>query len=432
MKLSRWNSYISLGEKSGLIYNSLTDSFVAVKETSDDFIHASRGETALFSERFHEQMCVAGALVEDDIDEVKRLEELIYEVDNDDKLFHLIVNPTLDCNLHCWYCYENHVKDSCMNPETIDAVIRLVKSRVEESEHLKYFQLSFFGGEPLLRFNEVVRPLIDRISEICDNRGIKPSVHFTTNAVLIDDDMLSYLKAHNTSFQITLDGGRENHDNTRFSKGKTGTFDTILENIKRLTLAGMYVNLRINYTRKNIDSTSEVADILAGFPTECREHMGVDYQRVWQDSTREDVEEMGEKLKLLKKRLNDKGYKTSDSHLSDYVRSSCYGDKRNELVVNYNGDVFACTARDFTRDNRLGVLSEDGRVVWNEGLREMRMNAKLKKEVCRRCQIAPQCAGGCRTKCLEQSHHDNCNLGYSHEDIENLVLERFEKRYIHA
>ncbi len=49
MKLSRYNSYISLGEKAGLIFNAFTDSFVAVKSSSDGFAKVRNGDITSIS-----------------------------------------------------------------------------------------------------------------------------------------------------------------------------------------------------------------------------------------------------------------------------------------------------------------------------------------------------------------------------------------------
>ncbi len=46
-------------------------------------------------------------------------------------------------------------------------------------------------------------------------------------------------------------------------------------------------------------------------------------------------------------------------------------------MINYNGDVFKCNARDFTSKTRNGVLA-DGAIEWNDTF-EQRMNIKLKK-----------------------------------------------------
>ena len=39
-----------------------------------------------------------------------------------EKILRLTINPTLDCNLRCWYCYEAHNSTSNMNKETMLAI----------------------------------------------------------------------------------------------------------------------------------------------------------------------------------------------------------------------------------------------------------------------------------------------------------------------
>ena len=115
MKLSRWNSYIELGGGKGLVYNSFADRFLVVKDVSGDFVHARAGSIPDLSSGFVNQMKLAGAIVDDCVDEIAEVGKLIEYVDNDDSTFELIINPTRDCNFHCWYCYENHLKGSKMD-----------------------------------------------------------------------------------------------------------------------------------------------------------------------------------------------------------------------------------------------------------------------------------------------------------------------------
>lgn len=428
MKLSRWNSYIRIGEKSGLIYNAFTDSFVVVKEHADDFCYSAVGEIGFFSPIFESQMLSAGALVENDVDEVAALAELIEKVDNDDSFLQIIVNPTLDCNFHCWYCYEEHVKASVMAHSVRNAIVLFIKKRIEE-KNLKYIHMSFFGGEPLMQFDEVAKPLIFDAGEICRERGINMTVHFTTNSYLLTDEMIGFLKNYETSFQITLDGGRDNHNNTRFGERRAPSFDIILRNIRKLSYLGCKVAMRINYTSKVIDSTKEIVEILSGWPDQCRHNICVDYQRVWQDG-RKQQDDTYKKVCKFRRQLNEMGYHTANNRLFDHVRNSCYADKKNELLINFNGDIFACTARDFKPENRLGILLENGDVQWNESICNRRNTSKFSKQKCRNCRIAPICGGGCRTKCMEHSHHDGCNLGYSDKEIDELIMERFEERFM--
>ncbi len=152
MKLSRYNSYISLGEKAGLIFNAFTDSFVAVKSSSDGFAKVRNGDITSISSELQKQLEEAGAVVADDFDEVDALRKRIDEIDNNDSFLLLHINPTLDCNFRCWYCYENHIKGSCMTPETYGNVVKLVKKQNRKATESQISATLFLRGRAATAF----------------------------------------------------------------------------------------------------------------------------------------------------------------------------------------------------------------------------------------------------------------------------------------
>lgn len=85
----------------------------------------------------------------------------------------------------------------------------------------------------------------------------------------------------------------------------------------------------------------------------------------------------------------------------DSVRNSCYADKRNSATINYNGDIYKCTARDFTKANRAGYINEEGELVWENDYLTKRMDVKFKNKPCLTCKIMPLCNGGCSQHALE-------------------------------
>ncbi len=87
---------------------------------------------------------------------------------------------------------------------------------------------------------------------------------------------------------------------------------------------------------------------------------------------------------------------------------SCYADKVNSAVINYNGDVYKCTARDFLKDQREGFINEEGKLVWENGNLERRMSSKFQNPPCLRCKILPICNGGCSQHALENSGKAYC------------------------
>ncbi len=318
-----------------------------------------------------------------------------------------------------------------MPKNIISGIKRYIANHINSNQNLKHISLSFFGGEPLLEFYNVVMPIIEATKELCLPKAINMHVHFTTNAGMFTDEMIAQLKPYNPSFQITLDGGRESHDNTRFFKGKKPSFDLILDNIFKLVEAGLEVLVRINYTHKNIESTKDVIERLNRLDSEKRRLVKVDFQQVWQDRNNDETETATENMiRNFRETLRESKINVTYSRLFNYVLNSCYADKRNEILINFNGDLFACTARDFKPENRMGVLQEDGAVAWENDAANKRMNCRFKKAVCRKCRIAPICGGGCRTKCLEQAHHEQCNLNFTDNKINDIILERFEQYFM--
>lgn len=96
--------------------------------------------------------------------------------------------------------------------------------------------LNWFGGEPLLYFDEIMFPLSKTIKEMTENNGIIFQNSITTNGYLMDKDRIEkFSEIGLNDFQITLDGDEITHNNIRFTKNGGGSFRRIIENINYLS-----------------------------------------------------------------------------------------------------------------------------------------------------------------------------------------------------
>lgn len=86
-----------------------------------------------------------------------------------DRDYSLFLNPTLECNFSCWYCYETHEK-GYMSEKMIEKIKKHIIYMIEKI-HINSLTLSWFGGEPLLYFNEVVYPISLFAKEICEKKS---------------------------------------------------------------------------------------------------------------------------------------------------------------------------------------------------------------------------------------------------------------------
>lgn len=425
MKYSIYNTILPLSERLGLVYCGAGDRFVVYRSELTPLLESLPADRlADEAPGLYAELVKGGGIVPDGEDEFGKLRRLAAEVERSPKSYRLIVNPTVDCNFRCWYCYENHIAGSKMSPETLRRVLLLISDVVEHQAGLETFNLSFFGGEPLLYYDDIVRPVLEHCRRECRRCGVNLFVGFTSNGYLVNDAIIAHLTEDDEqkSFQITLDGNRERHDKTRFPTRGESSYDTILSNIRRLLGCGIEVILRINYTAANILSVREILEDIDTIGEQERKLLSISFHRVWQDRRMSSLPDsvVDETVEMFRKEFRN----VSAAFSIDNLRYPCYADMLNEAVVNFDGNVFKCTARDFSDGNRCGVLAEDGSIVWNEGV-DSRDEAKLGRPVCRSCRLLPLCGGSCSQKAVEAEGMNVCIEGYDSKEMDKAVMQRF-------
>ena len=427
MKASKFNIFF-LYENYQIGYNSYSGEFLYLDPLLYDIYNIGLkkndfNELITVHPEFYDYLINKGFLVNQDLDEFELVKQQSIRIDNDDSLFYLIVNPTMNCNFKCWYCYESHIKDSKMDQNTIDAVINLATNVIQNQKGLKKFIVSFFGGEPLLYFDKVIQPLLIKISSLCANNNINFSSSMTTNGLLINQEMLEVCKEYGLNwFQITLDGNKEQHDKVRFIAEGRGSFDKIVANIKLVAKNNLRANIRINCSADTMKNINEVILDFNDLSDIEKKHINFDLQKVWQEGAK--IENEMSNTRFF---FKDNGYVVSGVTGYDpgTVMGSCYGDKRYQATVNYNGEVFKCTARDFKNGSGEGILNNDGTIIWNEKY-EKRLNSKFKNAPCKECRILPICGGGCTQQALEFEGLDYCVMNFDEDAKIQHVINKFK------
>jgi radical SAM protein with 4Fe4S-binding SPASM domain len=151
---------------------------------------------------------------------------------------------TSGCNSDCTHCFRKTDKNKYILPESklrdiVDFAIR---------SHTK--QISFSGGEFF------THPYAYALLEYCFERGI--SVKVLTNATEID---MAFFEKHRglstLSFQVSVDGVRENHDLRRGA----GKFDSSIANIKKLYELGFSISGKMVMDAQNYKDIVDVLEI---------------------------------------------------------------------------------------------------------------------------------------------------------------------------
>ena len=137
------------------------------------------------------------------------------------KITSAMLVVTHACPLACRYCFVKQEPSKMTLQTAMDAAQFLIKN-AEESGAIP--DINFFGGEPMLMWDEIIVPLTNWIR----NEYQKPfSLGITTNGVLLTPERLNYLKENNIGFLLSIDGAKETQDYNRpFHNGKS-SFDII-------------------------------------------------------------------------------------------------------------------------------------------------------------------------------------------------------------
>lgn len=142
------------------------------------------------------------------------------EIDSKTRTLQLVM--TERCNLKCRYCFET-------NKRNRDLPVRVALEKVEKylciDDDFDGLLIDFFGGEPLLRFDEI-RQIVDFVH----SRQWPKKHHFNvgTNLTLLDEQMKAWLASHRGCLTIStsLDGTKRAHDYNRWS-----SYDDVVKHV---------------------------------------------------------------------------------------------------------------------------------------------------------------------------------------------------------
>lgn len=401
MRSSRYNYIVNDGD-SVIFFNGISESFFRVDPTRkniyQEILNFPDDYSAKFSD-FIARMKNQGFIVDNDTDERGLVVNKMQSMRRPDT-YYMMILPTYQCNLRCWYCIQDH-QDLWMKDETVELIKRRIENRLNDSD-IHHLQLSWFGGEPLMCY-DIVLDITRFAKERAEKMNKDFSCSITTNSTLLTSDRIDALhEAGVSSYQITIDGDRMTHDGIKVMPDGRSAYDIALSNIAYIAHKSRCV-LRFNYTNSNLFPDSIIGDFKERLPEECRENISFFLAKVWQ----EDEDAIDEsKIKSLYSQSNGLGLKTRFS-----LYGMCYVDWTNFECVYPNGYVGLCDNN--PPDENPGRLMPDGTVAWPTKINCGKPAFETESAPCLQCRYHPICGGPCpakRQRMLEHSGRITCQL----------------------
>ena len=150
------------------------------------------------------------------------------------------------CNIECNYCHFPHDPlDMSLEVAlaSIKTLFRVAKKYKTLSVYIKYM-----GGEPLIAFDKIVT-ISTHAKRLAQESNIQLHELIVSNGTILDIEKIKKIKELNINLTISLDG-LEQYNAQRVDITST---KKVLNAINLATKDGLYPNISIVVTQKNID-----------------------------------------------------------------------------------------------------------------------------------------------------------------------------------
>jgi uncharacterized protein len=383
-------------------------------------------EKGSLSEEERETLVEFGFLVQNDEADKQEMLGYIDDLNSGAETFDAVVVLNLDCNLGCKYCFEGARKGKFfMSAETADRFVDFVTSCNLKGKN--EISILFYGGEPLLSIDTVVR-ISDKLRAVAESKKMKYSFSFITNGTLLTKRIVEKLIPLGLAFaSVTLDGPKEVHDAFRPFKTGKGSFDVIVDNIRNVC---QLIDIQIggNYTKENYREFPRLLDFLLETGLTPDKICQVRFDPVVNESAEFAPPDFHDGCMstnepwlfdaniFLREEILKRGFSTQE-----LMPAVCMVERRNSLVVNFDGTLYKCPGLIGRKDYCVGSL-KSGLIDY----RESHCVGNWKNDECLACEYLPLCFGGCRYMKLLQDGTMNgvlCRKDYFDRTLEAFVRQ---------
>jgi uncharacterized protein len=325
----------------------------------------------------------------------------------------MVLNVTNKCNLACTYCYE-YGEDKIVDTEfgsapkfmSEDTAEESVEFLLRESKGQEVAHMTFFGGETLLNF-PVLQKTVAYARRRAAEEGTRIEFSLTTNATLLQPDVIQWLAENDIGVTISIDGPKPVQDGLRVFHNGKGTYDVVLPKIKELLRVhrSRPIGARVTLTQKNMNVleiyrhlTQEIGFWEVGLaPVTTQEHRDYSISPEGKDDMLRQFEELASEWLECALRDEHHGFTNVTDTIEEIHKgvSKAYGCGAGLglMGVATDGEVALCHRFAGSPEHSIGSVSKGvDREKQGKFLEDHHIASKTD---CHTCWARPICSGGC-------------------------------------
>ncbi len=326
----------------------------------------------------------------------------------------LFWETTLRCNARCKHCGSNAGIQQLYEDELTTEEIKRAFKQIANDMDISNTFIDVTGGEPLVR---------EDLCEVMEYATKELGFHWgmTSNGMLLNEKNIEKLKnANMQSISISIDGLKKTHDEFR---GVQGSYDLILENIKKLQKANFLNLLQVTtvFHKKNISEIEELYKVMIDLNIFSWRLMTIDPIGRTNENKELllDGQEIKKVLEFIKNKNNEKKIRLEygcPGFLGlDYekeVRRQYFYCRTGISIASilYNGDLFVCPNVPRRKEFIQGNIKKDNfKEVWENKYNIFRNENRIKCDECKKCENWKYCNGGAfHTWNFDDNYQNKC------------------------
>jgi uncharacterized protein len=347
--------------------------------------------------------------LQDDVDEVLLIKTKYHKAIDAVRKLSVTVGLTESCNFRCGYCYQGH--ETRQYDDAIAVSFKEVLERLN-GEGYNSLHVNWFGGEPLLRL-DLLSKLSEMARKICQASDKAFTQFITTNGSLLTAEKFIALDELGVSqYQITLDGPKEFHDETRPRKGGKSSYQSVLDGCKSVIGGGCQLIVRMNLSRPISDSIDDLLDDLVAVGCSRKNtaiHIvrAIDHENGLVNDFYYSNEEFAHVWVKCLAKVKSRGF--SIPHVLP-LPYNCSFDSGKTIYINHEGRYGSCSSIPSKKQNNK-IVTDFVPIRFVTGPYEVDHGVQKRSDSffdsnCKKCNFLPSCVGGCQY--LEVSGKEKC------------------------
>lgn len=286
--------------------------------------------------------------------------------------------------------------------------------------------ITFFGGEPLLLFDEIV----SFIETIDNSKELKQGITYNmiTNGSLLDDKKIDFINKYFKNLTVSLDGTQSINDYYRRTINNNPTYNLVEKNLKKLkSRSNLDINYEVTltdayYNNYNAHQSKEIWNLFKNLKSNIIDFIPVydDKRSFFSDENRAKiiVEELInlwlDDIYMLNKTFEVNCFKSNLlSILKPGRQKSCSAGK-NYFAIDSNLNIYPCQTEKYKGNNVIGEI-KDGNLELNKNNRQY-----VSKSNCKKCP----CFNGCSCYCKVFYNNENLTDICKYNILVNELLRK--------